>query len=311
MRAIPVIMNPTAGGGRLLRRSMDLDAAARHCGVTLDWRHTERRGHGEELAREAAGEGHALVFAYGGDGTYNEVARGLLGSDTALGVLPGGTTSVLAYEFGIPRPAALAVESLLGGRDRPMRVGRTDRGEIFLLMLSSGPDVVVLERLSDRIKKIGRPGVALQAVRELVRFRSMPSLSVTAAGATMTGGWVIVGTARCYAGPYHATPGADPFAPTFEVVVQRSVGRRSAIPFALGMPFGRHVRRRDVWRGEVDTVELASADPGATVRYQLDGDLAGTLPVSATIDPEMLLIRQPGPILDTIITGSTVPAPAG
>jgi diacylglycerol kinase family enzyme len=310
LRKIPIVVNPTAGGGRLLRSFTELDAAAHRCGVKLEWRHTEHRGHGSALAREAAAEGHPLVLAYGGDGTYNEVAQGLLGSDTALGVLPGGTTSVLAYEFGIPRPAPRALETLILGRDRPMRVGRTDRDEIFLIMLSSGPDVVVLEHLDAGIKKIGRSGVALQAVRELVRFRSMPSLRVRAGGRTAAAGWVIVGTGRCYGGPYQATPGADPFAPSFEMVVQRTVGRRAAIPFVLGMPFGRHVRRRDVWRAMVDEVELLPPDD-RRVRYQIDGDLAGELPVKAWIDPESLLIRLPGAALDPVLTRSTAPAPVG
>lgn len=310
MRSIPIIVNPTAGGGRLLRSFADLDASAHHCGVKLDWRHTEHAGHGAELAREAADQGHPLVFAYGGDGTYNEVARGLLGSDTALGVLPGGTTSVLAFEFGIPRPAPRALKALIIGRDRAMRVGRTDRGEIFLLMLSSGPDVVVLERLEAGLKKIGRSGVALQALREFLRFETMPSFEVCAGGTTLSAGWAIVGTGRCYAGPYHATPGADPFAPVFEAVVQQTVGRRYAVPFALGMPFGRHVRRRDVWRETVDEVEL-TATGDRPVRYQLDGDLAGELPVKAFIDPESLLVRLPGAARDPVLTRSTAPAPAG
>jgi diacylglycerol kinase family enzyme len=288
---------------------MDLDAAAHGCGIKLDWRHTEHQGHGAELAREAADQDHPLVLAYGGDGTYNEVARGLLGSDTALGVLPGGTTSVLAYEFGIPRPAARALEALMAGTDRPMRVGRTDRDEIFVLMLSSGPDVVVLENLNPELKKIGRVGVALQALRELIRFRGMPRVRLAAAGRSITGGWVIIGTARCYGGPYHATPGADPFAPCFEAVVQRAVGRRAAIPFALGMPFGRHVRRRDVWRANVDRVELTPEPGSGPVRYQLDGDLCGELPVTAAIDPELLLMRLPGPVYDPVLTAA--PAPAG
>lgn len=309
MRAIPVIVNPTAGGGRLLRSFMELDAAAYHCGFRLSWRYTEHRGHGTELAREAADEGHRLVLAYGGDGTYNEVARGLLGSDTALGVLPGGTTSVLAYELGIPRPAARALAALAIGRDRAMRIGRTDHDEIFLLMLSSGPDVVVLEHLRPALKKIGRGGVALQAVRELFCRRAMPELTVSTAGVTVTGGWAIIGTSRCYGGPYHATPDADPFAPSFEVVVQRAVGRRAAIPFALGMPFGRHVRRSDVWRAIVDGVELTVAAGPEPVRYQLDGDLAGELPVRATIDPHPLLVRLPGAVLDPVLR--TAPAPAG
>ena len=310
MRAIPIIVNPTAGGGRLLRSYMDLDAAAHRSGFRLSWRHTEHPGHGAELAREAAAEGHRLVLAYGGDGTYNEVARGLLGSDTALGVLPGGTTSVLAYEFGIPRPAASALKALVVGRDRAVRVGRTDRGEVFLLMLSSGPDVVVLEHLSPSLKKIGRPGIALQAVRELLRFAALPTVEVVTGGVCIAGGWAIIGTARCYGGPYHATPGANPFAPHFEVVVQQSVGRRAAIPFALGMPFGHHVRRRDVWRQRVEQVELRPA-ADARVRYQLDGDLAGELPVRAVIDPESLLVRLPGAARDPVLARRTATAPAG
>jgi len=310
LRSVPIIVNPTAGGGRLLRSFADLDAAGHRCGVELDWRRTEHPGHGAELAREAAAAGHPLVLAYGGDGTYNEVARGLLGSDTALGVLPGGTTSVLAYEFGIPRPATRALEAIVLGRDSAMRVGRTDRGELFLLMLSSGPDVVVLERLEMGLKKIGRSGVALQAVRELIRFKSMPRFEVAAGGTTTTAGWAIVGTSRSYAGPYHATPGANPFSPTFEIVVQRTVGRRFAVPFALGMPFGRHVRRDDVWRAIVDEVKLIPS-AGVPMRYQLDGDLAGELPVRATIDPEMLLVRVPGAARDPVLRRSAAPAPAG
>jgi len=310
LKTVPIIVNPTAGGGRLVRSFTRLDAAANRCGVDLEWRHTEHRGHGAELAREAAGRGCPLVLAYGGDGTYNEVARGLLGSNTALGILPGGTTSVLAYEFGIPRPATAAIEALIVGRDRAMRVGRTDRDEIFLLMLSSGPDVVVLEHLDPRLKKIGRLGLGLQAVREFLRFRSMPSLEVVAGGTTLTAGWAIVGTGRCYAGPYQGTPGANPFAPIFELVVQRSVGRRFAVPFALGMPIGRHVNRRDVWRRIVDTVELKPVG-NRRVRYQIDGDLSGELPVRAWIDPESLLVRLPGAARDPVLARSTAPAPAG
>jgi diacylglycerol kinase family enzyme len=307
---VPVIVNPTAGGGRLLRFYMDLDAAAHRCGIKLDWRHTEHRGHGAELAREAADEGCPLVFAYGGDGTYNEVARGLLGSDTALGVLPGGTTSVLAYEFGIPRPAARALEALVVGRDRTMRVGRTDQGEIFLLMLSAGPDVRVLERLSPEIKKIGRTGVVLQTLRELLRLEPLPRCRVRVAGRTIDAGWAILGTARCYGGPYHATPNANPFAPTFDLVVQQSVGRPAAVAFALGMVSGRHVRRRDVFQATVDEVEILPPDSGRA-RYQLDGDLSGELPVTAIVEPRSLLVRLPGLAPATVVRTSTVPAPAG
>ena len=141
-------------------------------------------------------------------------------------------------------------------------------------------------------------------------MRSLPSFRVRAGGRSETAGWAIVGTARCYGGPYHATPGADPFAASFEIVVQRSVGRHAAIPFAFGMPLGRHVHRRDVWRTLADEVELLPADD-RKVGYQLDGDLAGELPVTARIDPERLLIRLPGAALDPVLTRTAAPAPAG
>lgn len=291
---VPVVLNPVAGGGRLLRQRLSLERAAEQCGIRLEWWPTDRPGHGESLGRRAADEGRPLVLAYGGDGTYNEVARGLLGSETALGVVPGGTTSVLAWELGIPRPAARSLPALVGGVDRTMRVGRTDRGEIILMMLSAGPDTQVLERLLPDLKRVGgRVGIGVQAVLETARARPLPELVVTVDGEPPTPcGWAIVGKSRCYGGPYHATPGADPFASGFELVFQRTVGRRAAVPFALGIPTGRHLRRRDVVCRSARDVELAAVN-GACARYQVDGDLRGELPVRVDTDDRPLVVRLP------------------
>jgi diacylglycerol kinase family enzyme len=290
-----VVINPVAGGGRLLRHRTELDAVARGLGLGLEWLPTERRGHGEELARRMAAEGRPLVLAYGGDGTYNEVGRGLVGTSSALGVLPGGTTSVLAYELGVPRPALRALPALVAGDNRVMRPGRTDRGEIVLVMLSSGPDAVVLEDLGSRLKRVaGRAGVAAAALRELLSQRPLPRLVCSLDGGDpIVGGWVIVGRSRCYAGPYHATPGADPFGSDLEVVIQRGVGRRPAIGLALMIACGAHVRRRDVVRRLTRGVRLEAADRDARVPYQIDGDPAGGLPVEVGVLDRELLIRIP------------------
>lgn len=294
MTSIPVILNPTAGGGRLLRHQPRLSAAARAHDVELEWWLTEQRGDGVELARRAADEGRHLVMAWGGDGTYNEVARGLLGSSTAMGVLAGGSTSVLAYELGVPRPASRAIGPLLRGGDRAMRVGRSDRGDIVLLMLSAGVDAVVVEEAFRRRRhNDGKTGIALQAVRELLLLRPLPRVRVRTAAGVVEGGWAIVGNARCYGGPIRATPNADPFAPGFEVVVQTAVGRPSAAAFALALGLGRHLRRRDVRRQLCDRVVIEPVADGAQLPYQVDGDPVMALPVTLEVDPRPLLVRLP------------------
>ena len=294
MTRVPCILNPTAGGGRLLRARAALSDAAAKSGADLEMWPTSGPGHATELASQAVAEDRPLVFAFGGDGTYNEVAQGLLGSATVMGVLPGGTTSVLAYEFGVPRPAWRAVTALLDGEDRAMRVGRSDCGDLVLLMLSAGPDSHVLEKLRPSFKKLGgRIGVALQALVETLGTSVLPEMRVMTDESTEEAGWVIVGNSRCYGGRHCATPGADPFRGNLEVVMQRSTGRRAAAAFLLGIPKGRHVHRADVFRKTVDRVRIEPASPKTAVSYQVDGDVVGTLPVEIEIDPRELWVRLP------------------
>ena len=295
MTRVPVILNPTAGGGRLLRLRSELDAVARGLGVDLEFWLTEGKGHAEELAHAEACRGTPLVLAWGGDGTYNEVARGLVGAPSSLGVLPGGTTSVLAYEFDIPRPAPTALEALLRGRDRSMRVGSSSRGDLVVLMLSAGPDAVVVQNAINRRtgNYKGKTGIALQAIRELLKSRPLPRLRVRSGERVVDGGWTIVGNSRCFGGPYRATPGADPFAPAFEVVVLTSSGRAAVTAFALGIPFGRHLRRADVVRFGCDRVMIEPISDEAELPYQVDGDPQERLPVTLEVDPRELIVRVP------------------
>src|SRR5882762_3922794 len=74
---------------------------------------TSRRGHAMRLAQGAAADGVDVVVVLGGDGTLNEAANGLAGSDTALGVLPGGSTNVFARTIGIKNDPIEATSQLL------------------------------------------------------------------------------------------------------------------------------------------------------------------------------------------------------
>src|SRR5437588_5644755 len=91
---------------------------------------TQARAHATELCREAAREGYEIVVAFGGDGTVNEAANGLAGSDTPLTVLPGGSTNVFCRALGVPNDVVDATEHILGMADRfhPSRGARVAAG---------------------------------------------------------------------------------------------------------------------------------------------------------------------------------------
>src|SRR2546421_4105290 len=111
---------------------------------------TTERGHASALAREAAHEGYDVVVAFGGDGTVNEAANGLVGSKTPLTALPGGSTNVWARTLGISNDVVDATEHLLGIADdfRPRRVDLGRVGErYFVFAAGVGLDASVVERV--------------------------------------------------------------------------------------------------------------------------------------------------------------------
>lgn len=293
-RVIPVIMNPAAGGGRPLAEKLGLESAARREGLHLEWHPTDGPGHASEIARRLAREERPLVLAMGGDGTYNEVARGLVGSPTAMGILPAGTTAVLAYEIGLPRPARRALGVLVNGRNAAMRVAHTDRGDLVLLMLSAGPDSTVLSRVPVASKlRAGKLAIAYQALRELLGRRRFATFTLQTGGDAIEAGWVIIGKSQRYAGPFRATPAADPFEPTLEAVAQTASGRQAALAFAAALIRDRHVCRRDVHRFVGTSFHLEPGRDGLPVPYQVDGDVMGHLPVTVTVAEDPLLLRVP------------------
>jgi diacylglycerol kinase family enzyme len=114
---------------------------------------TNRRGHATRFAHDAARRGVDVVIGYGGDGTLNEVATGIAGTSTALGVLPGGSTNVFARTLGMPNDPVAAVESLARGIDaadlRPIGLGRVN-GRFFCFHTGIGFDAAVVRNVERR-----------------------------------------------------------------------------------------------------------------------------------------------------------------
>jgi diacylglycerol kinase family enzyme len=111
---------------------------------------TEARDHATELCRQAANEGYDVVVAFGGDGTVNEAANGLAGSDTPLSCLPGGRANVYCRMLGIPTDVVDATEHLLRMADdwRPRRVDLARVNDrYFTFSAGVGLDASVVERV--------------------------------------------------------------------------------------------------------------------------------------------------------------------
>jgi diacylglycerol kinase family enzyme len=111
---------------------------------------TESRDHATELCRQAAAEGYDVVVAFGGDGTFNEAANGLAGSDTPLCCLPGGRANVWCRITGIPIDIVDATEHLLGlahdWNPRRVDLGRVN-DRYFLFSSGVGLDASVVEQV--------------------------------------------------------------------------------------------------------------------------------------------------------------------
>jgi diacylglycerol kinase family enzyme len=111
---------------------------------------TNRRGHATRYAADAARRGFDVVIGYGGDGTLNEVATGIAGTDAALGVLPGGSTNVFARTLGFPNDPIAAVdllaEGIATGDIRPIGLGRVN-GRFFCFHTGIGYDAAVVRKV--------------------------------------------------------------------------------------------------------------------------------------------------------------------
>src|SRR5262245_57694752 len=146
-----VIINPVSGTGARAgeaRRRADLALARLSAhGLSPDVQITEAPGHARALAQAARDAGAAVVIAWGGDGTVNEVASALVGSSTALGVVPGGSGNGLARELNLPLAASAALEVALGGSERVIDAGEID-GRVFVNVAGIGLDARIAHRFA-------------------------------------------------------------------------------------------------------------------------------------------------------------------
>ena len=171
---VAVIINPASGSSSHppLDRRVELAGRVLHAeGVEGEVLISERRGHARALAADAAARGARIVFAWGGDGTVNEVGSALAFSGTALGIIPRGSGNGLARELRLSWRPEQALRGALRGRDLEMDVGEL-AGRLFFNIGGLGFDahVAALFNRLPQGRRGGAPYVTI-TLRQVFSYR--------------------------------------------------------------------------------------------------------------------------------------------
>jgi diacylglycerol kinase family enzyme len=287
-RRMLVIVNPYAS--TVSDRLKNLVVYALQGRYSVEAVDTQARSHATELCREAAEEGYDVVVAFGGDGTVNEAANGLAGTDTPLTALPGGSTNVFCRTLGMPNDVVDATEHLLGVADRfrPIRVDLARAGERhFTFSAGVGLDAAVVQRVDAHPYRKARFGEWYFTWTALGTFNrrfllNPPRIRVTAGEASVDGVTAIVQNSEPYSyfgrRPLRICEGSDPINGRLSVAVLKRatpLEMPTLIPRILSGRPGAVARHRQIDSFQGLRGVRVEATDGKTFPLQLDGDYIG------------------------------------
>lgn len=304
-RALTLVVNPTAAGGRAARRAAEVAALLAARGAASRTVATRDADHAAEEARAAFDRGDTAV-AVGGDGMLRILAGEAAGrADAVVGLVPAGRGNDLARFLGLPTAAAAAVDALVGGAEAIVDTGLVRDADgverTFLSIVSVGFDAEANRIANDAPAALGGLVYVWGVLGALAGLRPVP-LRLTSAGGTREVRVLLlaVANAGAYGGGMRMAPHASVGDGELDVVVVRHPGRdpercdrrdRALLLRVLPRVFrGTHVAHPvvDVSR----TAEVRVEADGPLVAYA-DGDPVGVLPLTITARPASLRLLVP------------------
>lgn len=232
----PVLFNPNARSTRgqrslkfLMNNATDFTLYA-----------TRDMDESRELAAKFAAEKEPVVLAAGGDGTLNAVIMGLMGSETALGVLPTGTMNVFAREMGIPVPTLqrsnlnLALEVIKGGHITEVDLFRAN-DQAFIQMAGIGFDAQVIEDTTIESKKLLGPLAYLMNAVKLLGDNPPKMKLICSDGREVEGVAVLAGNGELYGGQVRLFPKADNNDGLLDILVFKESGYKFVVDSLKGI----------------------------------------------------------------------------
>ena len=272
---------------------------------------TEAQNHATEIGREVRDHGYDIVVAFGGDGTLNEVANGLAGTDVPVSVLPGGSTNVVCRTLGIPNDVVDATEHLLALADdwapRKIDLGLVDDRH-FVFACGVGIDATVVKRVDAHPKMKSRAGpyyytwAALSAFYRGFLFNPV-HIEVEVAGQTIEGVTALAQNSDPFtyfaSRPIRVCEGVEIDDGTLSLGVLKRAAQRdmpTLIPrlFSEKRPGARHrqiVHFEDVTEAVVRSTSTLRDGSVRPFPVQVDGDYIGERSeVSLAVDPGALTV---------------------
>ena len=286
MKKVLVILNPAAKSDRARALKEKIKALSPRIVVRM----TSAAGDARVMARKAHEEGFGTIVAAGGDGTVNEIAGGIAGSDARFGILPVGTMNVFAAELGIPQnnlPAAWRVieNGLLRELDLPMA-----NCTPFVQLAGIGLDAEVVRLTTPESKKSLGPVSYLLTLAQVAAV-SPPTVVIDPVDSRRReGSFVLVGNGRLYGGPFVLFKNARPDDGLLDVLVFKNQSHWDVVRYFQAIAFGSHADLPDVEYFQTKSMNVHSS---ASVPVELDGELADALPCKFGFFPEKFFVIAP------------------
>jgi diacylglycerol kinase (ATP) len=296
VRRAVLIYNPVARG--LARRQDSLQrtigALARQ-DIKAELVPTIGPGSASAQVKRAIEGGCDLVLAAGGDGTINEVANGMLHTGVPLAILPGGTANVLAREMGMSIHPDRVASQLRTMKIRSIAVGHikveASAPRSFLCMAGAGLDADVVSRLNLDLKAAaGKLAYYLSGFSQVLRY--LPEFEVIVDGASYPASFALISRVRNYGGDLEIARGASLLRDDFEVVLFRGTLAVRYLPYLVAVAL-KQVHRMSGCTVMRSKIVSCKSSPEHSILVQVDGELAGNLPLTAETVPNALKLLVP------------------
>jgi len=286
---LALLVNPASAHGGALKLLPALERELDAWRVSFRVERTGGLDDGVERALRAAAAGEVPVVV-SGDGLIGAVGGALAGSDTPLGIVPGGRGNDLARVLGIPAEPRDVVAMLAGGTTRRIDVGEVN-GERFLGIVSVGFDSVANERANQTRWLRGSLVYAYAGVRTLLGWK--PARFTIVAGGRrerLSGYSVSVANNKAFGGGMFVAPDAELDDGQFDVVTIGEVGKLRFLGNLPKVFKGTHVDEDEVSVFRASRLELSASRP---FPVYADGEHLTDLPASLRILPRALSVIVP------------------